>query len=192
MPTSKCSGVLHLLVGYGSASPPGEHSTWSFRTASSQHCNTAAGTVRCKAPSSSATRKMRCSTGEPWGGESLQPLVLDQQGWWGRQGSCAARAVYDEADFTAALLRGARCQPGREFPSSLERDDRQQLHGLAGPRASGASGPPAASRGLMPLSVRVRTAMGPRPPESTVGSARSAQQEEFLGRVVLWLRTDLS
>lgn len=34
-------------------------------------------------------------------------------------------------DFILALLRGARCQLGREFPSSLERDDRQQLHGLA-------------------------------------------------------------
>lgn len=68
MPTSKCSGVLHLLVGYASASPPGEHCTWSFRTASSQRSNTAAGTVRCKAPSSSASGKMRCSTGEPWGG----------------------------------------------------------------------------------------------------------------------------
>lgn len=78
----------------------------------------------------------RCHSREP-----QQALVPDQQGCWGMQGSCAARAVYDEVDFTAALLRGARCQPGREFPSSLEKDDRQQLHGLAGPCASRASSP---------------------------------------------------
>lgn len=132
---------------------------------------------------------------EHWGataGKPDQALVLDQQGCWGMQGSCAARAVYDEADFTAALLRGARCQPGREFPSSLERDDRQQLHGLAGPCASRASRPLRALGGSMLPSVRLRTALGPRPPESTIGSAWSAQQEEILGRVGLWSRTNLS
>lgn len=103
--------------------------------------------------------RTRCSSrglehrhSEHWGapaGEPRRALVLHQQGCWGMQGSCAARAVYDEVDFTAALLRGARCQPGREFPSSLERDDRQQLHGLAGPCASGASSPLRALRGSM-------------------------------------------
>lgn len=130
-----------------------------------------------------------------WGataGQPQQALVLDRQGCWGMRGSCAARAVYDEVDFTAALLRGARCHPGREFPSSLDKDDRQQLHRLAGPCASRASSPLRALRGSMLLRVRLRTALGPRPPESTIGSARSAQQEEILGRVGLWSRTNLS
>lgn len=75
-------------------------------------------------------------------GKPRQALVLAQQGCWGTQGSCAARAVYDEVDFAAALLEGARCQPRREFLSLLEQDDRQQLHRLHGPYASPASSPP--------------------------------------------------
>lgn len=77
-------------------------------------------------------------------------LLLDR-GCWGTPGLCAVLAppgFYEEVDFTSALLRGARCQPGREFPSGLERDDRQQLHGLVGWYASlGASGPLGARSG---------------------------------------------
>lgn len=53
-------------------------------------------------------------------------------------------------------------------------------------------GPAALWEHSMLLSVSVRTALGPRPPESTIGSARSAQQEEILGRVGLWSSTSLS
>lgn len=89
------------------------------------------------------------NTGEPRQGSHGRLWFFTSRGAGALQGSCAARAVYDEVDFTAALLRGARCQPGREFPSSLERDDRQQLHGLTGPCASGASSPLRALRGSM-------------------------------------------
>lgn len=86
------------------------------------------------------------------GKEPRQPLLLDHgRGCWGTPGRCAARAplgFYEEVDFTSALLRGARCQPGRGFPSGVEGDDRQQLHGLPGPCASlGASGPLGAPSG---------------------------------------------
>lgn len=122
-------------------------------------------------------------------GRSYASLCSLSRGCWGTPGLCAAQAplgFYEEVDFTSALLRGTRCQPGREFPSGLERDDRQQLHGWCA--SLGASGPPGARGGC----GRARVALGPRPAGSRSGSAGSAQQEEFLGRVVLWSRMNTS
>lgn len=56
----------------------------------------------------------------------------------------------------------------------------------------GARGDCGRPKGLGLLGVRVRRAVGPWPPESRSGSAQSAQREELLGRVVLWLRTNMS
>lgn len=56
----------------------------------------------------------------------------------------------------------------------------------------GARGGCGTPKGLGLLSVRVSRAAGPWPPESRSSSAQPAQQEELLGRVVLWLRTNMS
>lgn len=122
--------------------------------------------------------------GEPRWGEPASPWSLVAEG----AGAGGGAVLREQVTMGWILLRrcwGARCPPGRESPSSLQRGRRQQLRGWLAtvPLA------PAARSAALCLAEDSSVSL---PPGSTARSAWAAQQEQLLGREVLWWRTDLS